>query len=206
MSLILSYHNKNFGAVLCDGRVSQRHQDGSLSAVPGEVAKKFVMLRPGLLIAGSSSHSGGFDRHVFGMMQEYVRQNPDVSFDEVASIVSHAVASSKTALSAAFGLRFDETQISLMLMGADKGRVRNKAFNFNGESCEQSEYESGCACSGFIEADEEVPRRLLDLMDDPRTVEGVTSAMLSLAAEIAATRPNTVGAPYFTEVIQRGRS
>ena len=206
MSLILAYHNQTFGAVLCDGRVSQRLPDGSYIAVPGEVGKKFAVLKPSLVLAGSSSHSGGFDRHIFGMMQEYVRQKPDVSFDEVASVVPHTVASTKTALSAAFGLRFDETQISLMLMGDDKDRVRNRAFNFNGESCEQSEYESGCACSGFIETHEEVPRRLLDLMDEPRTVEGVTGAMLSLAAEIAATRPNTVGAPYFTEVIQRGRS
>src|SRR6266404_3394450 len=146
MSLILSFHNPDFGVVCCDGRVSQRHPDGSLSAVPGEAAKKFVVLKPGLVLAGSSSHSGGFDRHVFGMIQRLVSDNPALSFDEVVSIVPHAVTFTKQALSSALSLRFDDTQLSLMLMGTDKGRVRNRAFNFNAESCEQSEYESGCAC------------------------------------------------------------
>lgn len=205
MSLILAYHNPDFGVVCTDGRVSQRQPDGSLTAVPGEVAKKFAVLKPGLVVAGSSSHSGGFDRHVFGKIQELVRQEPDMSFDEVVSIIPHVVAYTKTALSAAFGLTFDETHLGVVLMGLDRGWVRNRVFTFTGDFCDWSEHESGCSAAGFIEKDEEVPRRLKDRLDDPRTIEGVTGAMFSLAAEIAYDRPNVIGAPFFMEVV-RGKN
>src|SRR6266404_6370140 len=196
MSLILSFHNPGFGVVCCDGRVSKRLPDGSRVAVPGEVGKKFAVLKPGLALAGSSSHSAVLDLQIFALMQGLVRNSPELSYEQVASLVPVAVANAETLLSIS-GPR----TVSLILLGYDPAeqRVRNVAFAFTDGVCEQSEYESGCACSGFIETDEEIPRRLLDRMDDPRTVEGVTGAMLSLAAEIAANRPNVVGAPYFTE-------
>ena len=199
MSLILSYHNQNFGAVLCDGRVSKLLPDGSRIAVPGEVGKKYAVLKPGLVLAGSSSHSAVLDLQIFALMQELVRDSPELSYEQIASLVPVALANAETLLSIS-GPR----TVSLILLGYDPAeqRVRNVAFAFTDGVCERSEYESGCACSGFIETDEEVPRRLLDRMDDPRTVEGVTSAMLSLAADVAATRPNTVGSPYFTEIVR----
>jgi hypothetical protein len=100
VSLILTYHNPTFGIVCSDGRVSRRKPDGSHEAVEGESARKFVVLRPGLVLAGSSSVHKWLDYAIFDCVRRYVESVPDASFDAVAGFVALAVPNAE----AAFGL------------------------------------------------------------------------------------------------------
>jgi hypothetical protein len=200
MSLILAYHNESFGAVLCDGRVSKRLSDGSRVAMAGEVGKKFAVLKSGLVLAGSSSHSAVLDLQIFALMHELVRNSPELSYEQVASLVPVAVANAESVLSVS-GPR----TVSLILLGYDSAarRVRNVSFAFTDGLCEQSEYPSGAVACGFIEPEERVGHALLERMGDERTESAVLAAMESLAADVAATRPNVVGPPYFTQIVRR---
>ncbi len=76
MSLILAFHNKDFGVVCTDGRVSMRLPDGSQVACPGEVGRKSAALKPDLILAGSSSWSKELDYYIFGRIREFVQDYP----------------------------------------------------------------------------------------------------------------------------------
>ena len=93
MSLILAYHNPDFGIVCTDGRVSRRLFDGRAVAVSGKVGKKFAALRHDLILAGSSSWGARFDLIILSRMQELVEVNPSLSFAEIASAIPAIVAS-----------------------------------------------------------------------------------------------------------------
>jgi hypothetical protein len=200
MSLILAYHNPYFGVVCTDGRVSMRLPDGSLVACPGEVGRKSAVLKPDLILAGSSSWSKELDYYIFGRIREFVQDYPALSFAEIASAIPAFVASA----GAIFPIP-PKTTISLILLGYDTDgrRVRNVAFAFNDGACERSEYGSGAVASGFVEPEEEIGRKILDGMGDERTIDAARSAMAALAQKIAESRPNVVGAPYFFHVVER---
>ena len=197
MSLVLAYHCPQFGAVMSDSRVSRLMPDGSRVAVDG-VRKKLAVLRHGLVLAGSSPFAV-LDHKIFALLESLVRSRPEASFDEVAAMVPVAVALAESSLE----IR-GERKISLMLLGHDLAgrRVRNVAFSFTDGACERSEYESGALASGFIEPEERLGRVLLDRMLGQRTQAAVIGAMSALAEEIAASRPNVVGAPYFAELVR----
>ncbi len=200
MSLILAFHNPDFGVVCTDGRVSQRHPDGSHTAVPGEVGRKSVALKPDLIFAGSSSWSKELDYYIFGRVQELVQAYPALSFAEIASAIPTVVASAYA--------RFPippETKINLILLGYDASeeRVRNMALAFTDGACERSEYDSGAVASGFVEPEEGIGRKILDGMGDERTINAAHTAMAALAAQLAESRPNVIGPPYFFHVVER---
>ncbi len=200
MSLILAYHNKDFGVVYTDGRVSQRQPDGSCVAVPGEVGRKSVALKPDLILAGSSSWSWQLDYYIFGRVQELVQAYPALSFTEIASAIPAFVASADVCFPIP-----PKTKINLILLGYDavEGRVRNRAFAFTDSACEQSEYDSGAVASGFIEPEEKIGRKILDGMGYERTVDAAREAMGVLAQQLAESRPNVIGPPYFFHVVER---
>src|SRR6266566_1499691 len=89
MSLIQTYHNRDFGIVCSDGRASVLLPDGHRAAVPEENARKFIILRtnPGLVLAGSSSVSKWLDFSVCEAARRYVEDFPEATFDDVAMII-----------------------------------------------------------------------------------------------------------------------
>ena len=198
MSLILAYHNPDFGVVCTDGRVSQRQPDGSHTAVPDEVGIKFAVLRHNLILAGSSSWCGALDLWISGRMREIVEAYPTMSFAEIASALPVVVASARRLFPIPPG-----TVINLILMGYDptKERVRNISFAFTDGACEQCERNSGAVASGFVEPEEEIGRKILDGMGEERTIEAARASMGALAQKIAESRPNVIGAPYFFHVV-----
>ena len=168
MSLILAYHNPDFGVVCTDGRVSRRLFDGRAVAVSGKVGKKFAVLRHDLILAGSSSWSAQFDLLFLGRMQELVEVNPSLSFTEIASAIPAIVASAGTSIPIP-----PKATTSVILLGYDteERRVRNVAFAFNGEECKRSEHDSGAVAAGFIEPQEGIGQKILEGMGDERTIE-----------------------------------
>src|SRR5882762_6601252 len=200
VSLILAYHNENFGVVCTDGRVSIRLPDGSQVASPGEVGRKSAALKPDLILAGSSSWSAELDYYIFGRMRELVQDYPALSFAEIASAIPEVVASAYTLFPIP-----PETKINLILLGYDAHtqRVRNAAFAFIDGACEQSEYDSGVVASGFIEPEEEIGRKILDGMGGERTIVAAQTAMTVVAQNLAESRPNVIGPPYFFHVVER---
>jgi hypothetical protein len=65
--------------------VSKRLPSGKVVAAEGETARKFVALHPNLVLAGSSTISGAFDRIVFERMQKFVELLPAASFENVVA-------------------------------------------------------------------------------------------------------------------------
>jgi hypothetical protein len=200
MSLILAYHNEEFGVACTDGRVSIRLPDGNHVASPGEVGRKSIVLKPDLILAGSSSWSAVLDLYIFGRMRELVQDYPARSFAEIASELPAVVASAY----ALFPIP-PQTKINLILLGydADERRVRNAAFAFTDGACERSEYDSGAVASGFIESEEGINRKILDGMGDERTIVAAQTAMTVVAQNLAESRPNVIGPPYFFHVVER---
>src|SRR6267378_5858258 len=93
MSLAVTFHNGEFGIVCSDSRVSMLLPDGRHAAMPGETARKFIILReaPGLVLVGTSSISRWLDFSVYGALRNYVEYFPEASFDQVAGIVGPTV-------------------------------------------------------------------------------------------------------------------
>ncbi|PYT48484.1 MAG: hypothetical protein DMG44_14425 [Acidobacteria bacterium] len=235
MSLIQSYHSKDFGIVCSDGRVSVRHPDGHYAARPKETARKFKVLRasPGLVLAGSSSVSKFLDFSVYDAVRRYVEKFPEASFDQVAGIIVptvHAAALSyakEVGKSAGKAYRFlvskflrarsarpklfDSTdRVNLNLLGYDRERrrVRNRIFCCTDRSSDEWEHDSGVAIIGDVDSEEGIAAgdKLLELIGRDRTPQAVAKAMLSLAAEISASHPETIGPPYSFHLITKGAS
>jgi hypothetical protein len=200
VSLILAYHNSDFGVLCSDGRVSIRQSDGSHVASHNEVGTKFVVLKPNLILAGSSSWSAALDYYIFEEMRKFVQASPALTFREIANIIPTIVGSADGLLPIPPGTA---TNLTLLGYDADERRVRNVAFGFMDGAHERSEHVSGAVASGFIDTAEEIPRRILDGMGDERTIDAARGSMIAIARELAEKHPNVIGAPYFFHVIKR---
>jgi hypothetical protein len=84
--------------------------------------------------------------------------------------------------------------------------VRNRALVFIDHSWEESEHESGLTTAGFLEPEEKsgLGQKFLSYMGNERTLQAVVEALLSLAAEISASHPETIGPPYSFHIITKG--
>jgi hypothetical protein len=233
MSLLQSYHNKDFGVVCSDGRVSVRLRDGRPRALQQETAKKFIVLRrsPDVILCGTSSHSKLLDFSVHAAVRRYVTVNPEASFDQVASVIAPTFHETLDALGIVNGAhrppggklgekiyrflvgRFPEKffdssdRLNLNLLGYDPGRmrVRNRVFSCTCSSCDEWEHESGVTISGFLDSDEGIVYgdKLLELIGRPRTPQSVEKAMRSIADQISARYPETIGPPYCFHTVTR---
>jgi len=193
MSLILSYHTSEFGLVCSDSRVSRRLPDGSYQAIPGEAAKKFIALRPGLVLAGSSNISGQMDYVLFDAVRSHVQANPGCNYDSVADHVQKAALDT-------FG-PYASADVSLHLIGFDpkQYRIRSQSCHLAESRCERGECESGLIISGFVEKHETRPlaQKLFAMIAGDRCLQTVHRSMLALAQEIEQTRTEPViGPPY----------
>ncbi len=218
MSLVMLYHSRRFGVVGCDGRIStKRYKPWSrlkpwerphLVALPERIARKFVILRPspGLVLAGTGSYSAYCDYAVYETVRQHVDVFPNATFDQIAEIIPRTVREASAALQAP-----RDSHMNLSLMGFDQiqGRVRLRAFTCTPRSHhETDECEAGATVTGSLKAEageaELFGNRLFELIDGEYSPESVQRAMLSLGAEISASRPEVIGPPYsFAIVTQR---
>jgi hypothetical protein len=231
MSLIQTYHNKDFGVICSDGRVSQLLPDGRRAAKPKETAIKFVVLRasPGLVLAGSSTVSQWLDLTVYRDVHRYVEKFPEASLDQVAGIIAPTVHTAALSYAKEVGklrrkifrllvviLRAPFAspkifgtgdRVNLNLLGYDRAkmRVRNRVFSCTAHSPEQWERDDGVTISGDVSTEEGdfFGDKLLELIGNEYTPKSVAEAMLSIAAEISALRPETIGPPYSFVVVTR---
>jgi len=221
--------------------------DGRHAAMPGETARKFIILReaPGLVLVGTSSISRWLDFSVYGALRNYVEYFPEASFDQVAGIVGPTVDEARAEFGVLSGARsataassrakerpnsgkmyrflagkffrapsaspkvFDSADGNFLnLLGYDRERmrVRNRVFSCT-DRCEQSEQQSGVTISGFLDLEEAwvFAGKFLDRLAR-ETPKCVIEAMLSLAAEISASHPETIGPPYSFHLVAKGES
>ena len=247
MSLAVTFHNGEFGIVCSDSRVSMLLADGRHAAMPGETARKFIILReaPGLVLVGTSSISRWLDFSVYGALRNYVEYFPEASFDQVAGIVGPTVDEARAEFGVLSGARSATAASSrakerpnsgkmyrflagkffgapsaspkvftsadgnfLNLLGYDRERmrVRNRVFSCT-DRCEQSEQQSGVTISGFLDPEEAwvFAGKFLDRLAR-ETPKCVIEAMLSLAAEISASHPETIGPPYCFHLVTKAMS
>jgi hypothetical protein len=234
MSLIQTYYTKDFGIVCSDGRVSVTLPDGRHAAVPHKIVRrKFIILRadPGLVLAGSSSISKFLDFSIYEAVRRYVEDFPEASFDQVSGIIGPTVYEAR----AEFGIsdarpskvrRFladkffrgpwaspkflDSTDGNFLnLLGYDRAqmRVRNRTFSCT-DRCQESEQDSGVTISGFVDPERafEFAGELLELIGRQPTPKVIMEAMLSIAADISALLPETIGPPYTFHIVTKGAS
>jgi hypothetical protein len=234
MSLVLTYHDRDAGVVVSDGRVSVRFPDGRQAAVPGETARKFIVLRasPGLALAATSS-SGWLYFRVCDAVRRHIEAFPSASFDEVAGIivptVQKAMAHPKFRLfrsyrsakkmvrkflrapSASFdGAWADGMNLNLIGYDRYKMRVRNRIFSCmeSSEQWKQSERDGGVTINGDVLEEEGklFAKKLEELIGREHTPDSIIAAMRLIADEISAAHPETIGPPYFSNVVTRGSS
>jgi hypothetical protein len=95
----------------------------------------------------------------------------------------------------------------LNLLGFDGRCVRNRVFSST-DRCTESEVSSGATIGGFADPDEawSIAGRLLDLVGRERTPKRIVESMLTLAAEMSASYPETIGPPYRFHIITKGAS
>lgn len=210
MSLILIYHDQRFAIVGSDGRVS-RHEDNVLErllerwtpkrmiTVPNVVHKKFVTLRPGLVLAGSSSFGTAWDYFAYESARRHVEMYPDAKFDEIARVLETA------AHEQAHTLRVPQGEsLHLNLVGRDQGRMRVRAFRFGPTTThEEPEGDCGVSLGTPIESDEEVLPLANELAKYAQSTnqDGIQKRMLEIMEQISAMTPVTVGPPYFFEIV-----
>lgn len=203
----MTYHNEDFAVVGSDSRVSIR-QDGKDVALPCS-AKKFVVLRPDLVLAGSSSLSAVFDRAVFEHMLKFVELLPAASFEGVVAELRRAVPQVEAALAdwpawvQLVASDPDGHAFVVAVVGYDRAqrRVRKRVFELRDGVLEESEHISGATASGFIELEDRVSQRMLASMGAERNPVAAERAMRIVAAEVAATRPELIGPPYSFHLI-----
>src|SRR5882724_3147994 len=217
MSLIQIFHNREFGIVCSDGRVSKSLRNGfwykllgprmvrpRRVAIEGETARKFAVLSssPGLVLAGGSSFSRLLDWAVFEGVRHQYENLPEASFDGVAAMVESAMNEAW----GAFSIPSSEL-MNLSLLGYDsvQMRVRCRTFGRKGRHREVSESEAAASVGGAVEGKGEIfGNQLVDLMGDVHSAETARKAMLTLAADLSASRPEVIGPPYsFAIVTQR---
>jgi hypothetical protein len=256
MSLIVTYHTKDFGIVCSDGRVSLRLPDGRFRAVLNETVRKFIVLRasPALVLAGSSSISKWLDFSVCDAMRRFIENFPEASFDQVAGTIGPTVYEARSAFRIFSGAPRPAEPLSwieaarksigkmgrmldrrwprknipvkalaalsgsprvftnddgnfLNLLGFDpeRRRIRNRVFSCT-ERCDEWERENGVTIEGFCEPDEAFAfaGKFLELVGRERGPKPIVQAMRSIAAEIEASYPETIGAPYFFHLVTKG--
>jgi hypothetical protein len=216
MSLALTYHCKDFGIVCSDGKVSEPLPGGHY-ATRKEIARKFRVLRtrPGLVLAGTSSIAAWLDFAVYDAAARHVEDFSEASFDDVSRIIAPTVLEARAAFHIVRSLTapsvipkfFRSTDGNFLnLLGYDRkqGRVRNRTFACMDRCCE-CEQDSGVTISGFLEPDEAWAQagKLLELIGSERTPKVIQGTMLSLAAEISALLPETIGPPYSCHIVER---
>ncbi len=217
MSLAITYHEKEFGIVCSDGRVSERMPSGRY-AVRKETARKFEVLRarPGLVLAGTSSISSWLDFAVYDAVRRYAEDFPEATFDQVARIIGPAVYEARAAfrvvrcLSAPsaipkFFRSTDGSSLNLLGYDRERMRVRNRVFSCTAHY-DEWERENGVTIIGDVDADEgwEFAGKFLELVGRDHRPKVIVESMLSIAAEISASHPETIGAPYFFHLVTKG--
>jgi hypothetical protein len=206
--------------------------DGRMATVAGEKVRKFVILRgePALVLAGTSSLSKWLDFSIYDSIRRYVEDFPESSFDEAARIVGPTCYEARAAFRLFSGARrpmqaaswagkmrrffarskfFDGTDGNFLnLLGFDRGqmRVRNRTFSCT-DRCVEHEQEYGATISGDLDSEEAwiFAGKLLELVGSGHP-QAVVEALLSIAAEIAASHPETIGPPYYFRMVTKGAS
>ena len=214
------YHCKRFGVVGCDGRVSRRCNtlwsklfdpwDPCVRLLdrwipPRFVAssersvRKFTVLRPtpGLVLAGTSNISMFLTFSVHHAVRGHVENFPESSFDEIAAIIPTTVQHAMDAFRAPA-----KCHLNLSLLGYDETRVRLRAFSCRRNShIAEQECEDGLTITGALKEEageaELFGNKFFELIGGEYTPESVQRAMLSLATEISASRPESVGVGWF---------